>query len=126
MLYYQARRANDAIRRGEYVDIHDVGGPNPKDYDVLISDVNYNILRGEVSVLGGIPYLQKATKTEAEIVLEEGQAMLFGPKLRVIFPAVVRNQGSAYWIYFIVDTGSPLTYISTQVNTLPLVILYDC
>lgn len=126
VLYYEMKRANDAIRRGEYVDVHDVGGLNPKDYDVLFTDVNYNILRGEISVLGGIPYLQKATKTEAETVVEEGKAMVFGPQLRVIFPAVVSTEDSAYWIYFIVDTGSPLTYLSTQVNTLPLVIVCDC
>ena len=68
MLYYEAKRAKDAIRRGEYVDVHDVGGLNPKDYDVLLTDVNYDILRGEISVLGGILYLQKATGTEAETV----------------------------------------------------------
>lgn len=68
MLYYEAERANDAIRRGEYVDVHDVGGLNPKDYDVFLTDVNYNLLQGKISVLGGIPYLQKATRTEAETV----------------------------------------------------------
>lgn len=51
--------------------------------------------------------------------------MVFGPQLRVIFPAVVSTEDSAFWIYFIVDTGSPLTYLSTQVNTLPLVIVSD-
>lgn len=122
MQYYEAKRVNDAIRRGEYADVHDVEGLNPKDYDVLITDVNYNLLRGEISALVGIPYLQEAGRTEAETIVDEGKALVFGTHLRVIFPAVVSTEDSAYWIYFIVDTGSPLTYLSTQVNTLPLVI----
>ena len=45
--------------------------------------------------------------------------MLFGPMLRAIFPAIVSNdyKDKAYWIYFIIDTGSLLTFLSTQVNT---------
>ena len=49
--------------RGEYVDIHDIRGPDPKDYDVILTDVDYDTLKAEISELGGIPYLQKATST---------------------------------------------------------------
>lgn len=104
--------------RGEDVNIHDVGGRNPKDFDVLLTDVDYDVLKAEISELGGIPYLQKATKYDAEKKIEEGTAMFFGPSYRVIFPAVVNNMvNKAYWIYFIIDTGAPFTYLSTQVNT---------
>ena len=55
--YYEAKKVDNAIERGQYVDIHDVGGLNPKDYDVLLTDVNYDILQGELLTLVGIPYL---------------------------------------------------------------------
>lgn len=29
-----------------------------------------------------------------------------------------RDKEKALWVYFVIDTGSPLTYLSTQVNTL--------
>lgn len=69
--------------------------------------------------MGGIPYLEKVTKFEAEKRLEEAIAMLYGTMHRVIFPAVVNHaeKGKAHWVYFVIDTGSPLTYLSTQVNT---------
>lgn len=35
---------------------------------VLLSDVNEAILKDEISDLGGIPYLQEASKKEAEKV----------------------------------------------------------
>ena len=94
VLYYQARK------RGEYVDIHEVGGLNPKEYDILLVGVDYNVL--------------------AEKKVEEAPAMVFGRMHRMIFPAVVNNddKDKAHWVYFIIDTGSPLTYFSAQVNTL--------
>lgn len=120
VLYYQAIKDSEAIKRKEYVDIHDVGGLNPKDYDVLLIDVDYNVLQGEISTLCGIPYLQEATKSDAGKKVEEATAIVFGPMHRVIFPAVVHNadKDKAHWVYFIIDTGSPLTYLSSQVNTL--------
>jgi hypothetical protein len=48
--------------RGEFVGIHDIGGVDPKNYDVLITDMNDEALRHEISELVGITYLQEATK----------------------------------------------------------------
>ena len=116
----QAIKDNEAIKRKEYVDIHDVGGPNPKDYDVLLKDVDYHVLQDEISTLGGIPYLQEATMSDAVKKLREATAFVFGSMHRMIFPAAVHNADidKAHWIYFLIDTGSPLTYLSSQVNTL--------
>ena len=117
--YYQAKKVSEAIKRGQYVDIHDIGGPDPNDYDVLLTDMDFDTLKTEISEVGGIPYLQKATKYDAEEIVEEGIAMIFGTKKRVIFPAVVKNakKDKAHWIYFVIDTCAPITYLSTQVNT---------
>lgn len=43
--------------RREYVNIHNVGDLNPKDYDILLINMDYNILKAEISMFGGIPYL---------------------------------------------------------------------
>ena len=40
VLYHHAIKDGEAIKRKEYVDIHDVGGLNPKDYAVLLTDVD--------------------------------------------------------------------------------------
>src|SRR5436853_7454752 len=60
--FFAQRAAKEATERGEFVDIHDIGGMSPKDYDVLITDIENNTLQGEISKLAGVPYLKKATK----------------------------------------------------------------
>lgn len=40
----------------EYIDIHNVGNLNPKDYDILLINVDYNILKAKISKFGGILY----------------------------------------------------------------------
>lgn len=103
--------------RGQYVDLHDIGGVDPMDYDVLISDVNHEKLRGEVADIVGIQYHTEATREDANKVVEIGDCYIYGRKFRTIFPAVVDDDGSqAYWVFFIVDSGSLLTYLSAQVS----------
>lgn len=102
--------------RGQYVDLHDIGGVDPMDYDVLISDVNHEKLRDEVADIVGIQYHAKATKEDANKVVEIGNCYIYGRKFRTIFPAVVDGGSQAYWVFFIIDSGSPLTYLSAQVS----------
>jgi hypothetical protein len=59
-------KAEEDIARGTFVDVHDIGGVDPNDYDVLIMDVDDNTLHNEISHLVGIPYLKEATKEEAD------------------------------------------------------------
>jgi hypothetical protein len=89
---------------------------DPKDYDVLITDVNDNKLRTEVSELVGIPYLKEAIKDEANDKVKIGHGIIYGMKQRSIFPCIVSFQDKAHWVFFIVDSGSPLTYLSVQVS----------
>jgi hypothetical protein len=37
--FFRQTAAKEAIEHGRFVDIHDVGGVDPKDYDVLLSDM---------------------------------------------------------------------------------------
>ena len=117
--FFSQKRANEAVERGEFVDVHDIGGVDPKDYDVLITDMNNETLESEISELVGIPYLREATKGEAGKVAEEIRGFTHGWKRRQILPCVLGIDGMARWVFFIVDPRSPLTYISSQVSVHP-------
>src|SRR5436190_20820609 len=58
LTFFTEKRAKEAIDRGEFTDIHDIGGVEPEDFDVLITDMDDNTLRSEVAELVGIPYLE--------------------------------------------------------------------
>jgi len=115
-VYFNCKRRQEANARGEYLDIHDIGGPDPKDYDLLLSDVGEE-LPHEIAKVVGIPYHAEATKEDAEKVVEVGDCYLYGPRFRTIFPTVVDRDGRAHWVFFIVDTGAPMTYLSARVST---------
>ncbi|KAI5776451.1 hypothetical protein EDC01DRAFT_461521 [Geopyxis carbonaria] len=113
--YFARQRQED---RGEYVDIHDIGGIDPEDFDVLISDVDDARLRTEVAEVVGIPYHAQAIMKEANRAVTIGDCYLSGKKLRTIFPTVVARGARAHWVFFIVDSASPLTYLSAQTSDL--------
>jgi len=48
-------KAEEDTARGVSVDIHDIGPVDPKDYDVLITDIDDHKLHSEISDLVGIP-----------------------------------------------------------------------
>jgi hypothetical protein len=116
LIYFTDKRAKEARERNKFIDIHDIGGVDPKDYDVLLTDINDNTLRSDVAEIVGIPYLDKATEGDANKVPEIGHGILYGQRLRTIFPCVVSFLDKAHWVFFIVDGGSPLTFISPQVS----------
>jgi hypothetical protein len=112
----------EARGRGEFIDIHDVGSIAPKDYDVLIAnmdntDMDYEKLRSKIAEVVGIQYLVKATEADANNVAQIGHGYIYGRKLRTIFPCVVSHDDKAHWVFFLVSTGAPLTYLSAQVST---------
>lgn len=109
-------RANEDIARGAFVDIHDIGPVDPKDYDVLITDIDDHTLHNEISDIVGIPYLKEATKEEADKVADSLRGFVYGKKFRMILPCVLKIEDMAHWVFFIVDGGAPLTYISTHVS----------
>ena len=117
--FFAQKEAEEAIERGEFVDIHDIGGVDPKDYDVLITDMDNDTLHSEISKLVDIPYLKEATKDEADKVATEIHGFIHGQKLRMILPCVVSIEDKARWVFFIVDPGSPLTFISSHVSAHP-------
>lgn len=42
--YFASEKAKEAKERGEFINIHDIGGVDPKDFDVLITDMDDNSL----------------------------------------------------------------------------------
>ena len=115
--FFAEKKAKEAIERGEFTDIHDIGGV---DHDVIITDMSDytsdNMLRTEIAELLGAPYLQKATKDEANKKIEIATGIIYGTKFRMVFPLVVSFKDNARWVFFIVHTGAPLTYLSTHVS----------
>jgi len=109
-------KAEEDTARGVSVDIHDIGPVDPKDYDVLITDIDDHKLHSEISDLVGIPYLKEATKEEADKVADSLRGFVYGRMFRMILPSVLKIKDKAHWVFFIVNGGSPLTYISTQVS----------
>ena len=85
-------------------------------HDVLISDMDSHTLHSDISKFVGIPYLKEATKDEADKVVTSIQAFVYGRTFRNILPFILSINKKARWIFFIVDTGSPLTFISAEVS----------
>jgi hypothetical protein len=107
------------MARGQVVDVHDAVGVQPKDYDVLLTDMDRDTLHTDISKVVGIPYLKEATKEEADKVALEIPGVLYGETFRTIFPCVLCAKDTARWVFFIVDSGAPSTYISAEVNVHP-------
>jgi hypothetical protein len=126
MTFFTEKKAKEAIDRGEFIDIHDVGGVEPEDFDVLIRDMTDNNLRSDVAELIGMPYLGKATTDEANKVVDVGHDIVYGRKLHPIFPCIVSSNDKAHWVFFLYDTSAPLTYLSTQVSALHIEIIPSC
>jgi hypothetical protein len=113
LIFFENKRAREAIERGEFTDIHDAEVVEPKDYDVLMTDITDKILRSEIAKLAGVAYLEKAAKDEINKV-DIGHGFLY--KFRPIFPCVVSFKDRAHWVFFVVDSGAPLTYLSSHVS----------
>ena len=116
LFFFPEKRAKEAKERGEWVDIHDIGPVGPEEFDVWITDMDEEKLRSEVAELIGIPYLEKASQNEANNKVGLGHGIVYGKYLRVVFPCVVALENKAHWVFFIVDSAAPLTFLSAQVN----------
>lgn len=119
LTFFKEKKAKEAKERGEFIDIHDIGGVSPNDYDVFITDIDDRKLRSEVAEVIGIPYLKKTTKVEANSKVDVGHAFVYGHKRHTLFPCIVGSEDRAHWVFFMVHTGAPLTYLSVQVSALP-------
>lgn len=113
------KKWQEARDRGGWIDIHDYDPAAPDEYDVIIRDVDGGKLRTEISEALSIPYLGKATEGDASKVVKYIDGHLYGYKHRPILPCVVHthNGDEAHWVFFILDTAAPATYLSPQVSS---------
>ena len=94
------------------------GGDNSKDVssDVLLFDITKETYKGEIARLVGTPYLSPATPSEATKMPIEVTGFIYGPKRRTIVSLAVSYKKECCWVFFVVDSGSPLTYLSVGVS----------
>jgi hypothetical protein len=86
----------------------------PNLYDILLSDIDDEILRNDISEALASPYLSETPHLSSPIPKVNG--VVFGRLGRIFFPLVVAIRGSpSYIIHFIYDSGSPFTFLSRQV-----------
>ncbi|KAH0609470.1 uncharacterized protein H6S33_012956 [Morchella sextelata] len=114
-VFFTRKRQQEAQERGEFIDIHDIG-IDPNDYDVLITDVKHETLETTVAEELGIPYLSKATEADAKEVVQVGNGYIYGRKFSAIIPFVVSHGDESRWVFFIMDSGAPLTYLSAEAS----------
>jgi hypothetical protein len=74
--YFAHKRGQEARDRGQFVDTHG-GGLVPADYDFSITDISHQTLETAIAEELGIPYLSKATESDAKEVVEVGQGYIY-------------------------------------------------
>jgi len=93
----------------------------PNSYDVLLSDVNHELLLGDVSERLGIQYLSTPTQEQLTYELNRPSitGILFGENIRPMVNLIVSIK--PYFkkrnITFLLDTGSPHLYLCEQALT---------
>jgi hypothetical protein len=109
-------------RKHENFDIHAQAPMDPQNYDVLITDVNDITLHHDIAREAGIPYLSEAIPEQRVRKPRIMKGFIYGRLHRMILPCVVEVEDKAVWVFFIVNTGAPITYISKQVRFRPTLI----
>ena len=94
----------------------DAPGVRPSDFDVLLTDLDEETLKDEIPRYIGIPFLKEATEEEAAKVATELHGRIYSGTFRQVLPCVLSHKNKARWVFFLIDTGAPFTYISPQVS----------
>jgi hypothetical protein len=86
---------------------------SPTDFDVLLTDVHSHELHHDISKMLGTTYLGDATSDD----VNEASGIVWGPHNRVFIAAIVKigKENKIKHVHFLVDTGSPFTYICDEV-----------
>ena len=83
---------------------------SPTDFDLLLTDVHSNELHHEISSMLGTTYLNDADTDD----ISEATGIVWGPHNRIFIATVVRMGNKMKHVHFLVDTGSPFTYICDE------------
>src|SRR6266498_4020162 len=79
-------------------------------YDILLTDVNSTDIHEEISKKLNIEYLSNSYSAE----LEEVNGIIFGLNYRIFLSLPVKVKKETKNIHFLLDTGSPRTYICEE------------
>lgn len=85
----------------------------PLEYDVLLSDVSSKELHHDISRMLEKLYLSDITDDN----IDTTKGIIWGPNNRIFVAMVVRMGTKKKYVHFLVDTGSPNTFICHEVFT---------
>lgn len=85
----------------------------PTEFDVLVTDVHSKDLHHDISKRLEKLYLSEA----ADDGTYDTQGIVWGPHNRVFVSAIVKMGSKRKHVHFLVDTGSPSTYVCQEVFT---------
>jgi len=92
----------------------DPGAMSPNKYDILLTDVNEEDLKTEISTFLGSKYLSETSPLSSPQPTIHG--ILYGIYNRSFLPLVVAVRKSpSVVVHFLFDSGSPFTYLSEEV-----------
>jgi hypothetical protein len=83
----------------------------PDEQDLLLTDVTEAELFGNLGELLGVQYLTEAPRLTQSDVLK---GVVFGQNKRLMINLLCKRKTSCSWvnIFFLIDTGSPYTYLA--------------
>jgi hypothetical protein len=83
--------------------------PRPEKYDVLITDIKPRDLIIIGDELGYTPLTVATTEPVFPV-----QGILYGPSMRMFVPLIVQKRSKCIYVNFLLDTGSPNTYLREE------------
>ncbi|CAI2187326.1 11319_t:CDS:1 [Funneliformis geosporum] len=82
----------------------------PKNFDILLTDVCGKDLRKGISEILGVEYLSDSSKKFDDI-----NGIMYGVNFRFFYATTIKINKKIKVVHFLLDTGSPVTYISEDV-----------
>ena len=114
LVYFSDKKSKEAVGRGEFVDIHNIGSLGSDDFDVLTTDITDEILRTEIAeIVGHILGRQVVRKRTKSCTSVEAFSSV---KIIDQYFLVLLVWRSKRWP---IDTSSPTTFPSTEVGNSP-------
>ena len=83
---------------------------------VLLTDINHKTLKGEISELVKMKYHSRVPYGEEQDVPPQIRCFMYGCNNQTTCPTAVTHMDLSFNVFFLLDPGSPVTYLSPQVD----------
>jgi hypothetical protein len=103
-----------AVQRRGFFDIHNGVLEGFNNYNILITDVGQKELSHEISEALGTNYLSDVEGPSP--VMKDASGVIWGWNNSCLLTLPVCLEQKVKWVHFLLDTGSPRTYISQDVT----------